>query len=216
MQPSQKNADDAHKEEKKTLPGDIYADINWEDNPPINGFYETMMTLTPEKRVALRQEAERHRQEQLKRLGVADTLNPAFIPPMGEIKPLSEAETKPAEVKQPPLDLTPHPYDRTLEPHHRKGSIVLDASRNVGYLKDLTPYGGMFHPADLNGFQKEKLMLYISLRDAYERLYRYESLRREANVPWREHLNTCYDEFVMRSEERRVGKECRSRWSPYH
>ena len=23
-------------------------------------------------------------------------------------------------------------------------------------------------------------------------------------------------EFVLRSEERRVGKECRSRWSPYH
>ena len=27
-------------------------------------------------------------------------------------------------------------------------------------------------------------------------------------------LNTVYREF--RSEERRVGKECRSRWSPYH
>ena len=24
------------------------------------------------------------------------------------------------------------------------------------------------------------------------------------------------DDFYMRSEERRVGKECRSRWSPYH
>ena len=24
------------------------------------------------------------------------------------------------------------------------------------------------------------------------------------------------DEFYLRSEERRVGKECRSRWSPYH
>jgi len=23
-------------------------------------------------------------------------------------------------------------------------------------------------------------------------------------------------EFIIRSEERRVGKECRSRWSPYH
>ena len=23
-------------------------------------------------------------------------------------------------------------------------------------------------------------------------------------------------EFIARSEERRVGKECRSRWSPYH
>ena len=24
------------------------------------------------------------------------------------------------------------------------------------------------------------------------------------------------DQFMARSEERRVGKECRSRWSPYH
>ncbi len=24
------------------------------------------------------------------------------------------------------------------------------------------------------------------------------------------------DEVIIRSEERRVGKECRSRWSPYH
>ena len=24
------------------------------------------------------------------------------------------------------------------------------------------------------------------------------------------------DKYVLRSEERRVGKECRSRWSPYH
>ncbi len=195
---SKEEKDDAPKEEKKTLPGDIYADINWEDNPPINGFYEAMMMLTPERRVALRQEAERHRQEQLKRLGVKDTLNPAFIPPMGEIKPLSEAETKPAEVKQPPLDLTPHPYDRTLEPHHREGSIVLDAARNVGYLKDLTPYGAMFHPADLNGFQKEKLMLYITLRDAYERLYSSEAENHEENKPQRGYLNTYYDEFVLR------------------
>ena len=198
LQSSQKNADDAPKEDKETLPGDIYADINWEDNPPINGFYEAMMTLTPERRVALRQEAERHRQEQLKRLGVKDMLNPAFIPPMGEIKPLSEAEPTHADVKQSPLDLTPHPYDRTLEPHHREGSIVLDAARNVGYLKDLTPYGAMFHPADLNGFQKEKLMLYISLRDAYERLYSYEAEHHEENQPQRGYLNTYYDEFVLR------------------
>ena len=26
----------------------------------------------------------------------------------------------------------------------------------------------------------------------------------------------CNGEQVARSEERRVGKECRSRWSPYH
>ena len=28
--------------------------------------------------------------------------------------------------------------------------------------------------------------------------------------------NVYWDYFMMRSEERRVGKECRSRWSPYH
>src|SRR2546430_16061692 len=33
-----------------------------------------------------------------------------------------------------------------------------------------------------------------------------EALMREHRVP----------EFTVRSEERRVGKECRSRWSPYH
>ena len=30
------------------------------------------------------------------------------------------------------------------------------------------------------------------------------------------HLNCELSELVTRSEERRVGKECRSRWSPYH
>src|SRR2546421_9158541 len=30
------------------------------------------------------------------------------------------------------------------------------------------------------------------------------------------HLSKCADTLSQRSEERRVGKECRSRWSPYH
>ena len=30
------------------------------------------------------------------------------------------------------------------------------------------------------------------------------------------HTNISYAVFCLRSEERRVGKECRSRWSPYH
>ena len=29
-------------------------------------------------------------------------------------------------------------------------------------------------------------------------------------------LNCGDEDFAIRSEERRVGKECRSRWSPYH
>ena len=55
--------------EKPNDPDDIYATLDWETNPPINGFYETMMSLTAERRKALRLEAERHRQEQLKKQG---------------------------------------------------------------------------------------------------------------------------------------------------
>src|SRR2546430_13335611 len=29
-------------------------------------------------------------------------------------------------------------------------------------------------------------------------------------------LDSCEKRYSLRSEERRVGKECRSRWSPYH
>ena len=32
----------------------VYRSLDWETNPPINGFYETMMSLTPEQRAELR------------------------------------------------------------------------------------------------------------------------------------------------------------------
>ena len=42
-------------------------------------------------------------------------------------------------------------------------------------------------------------------------------LELEPNVSARGIKNVSINEpYFMRSEERRVGKECRSRWSPYH
>lgn len=32
----------------------VYRSLDWETNPPINGFYEMMMSLTPERRAELR------------------------------------------------------------------------------------------------------------------------------------------------------------------
>ena len=214
---------------KQGDPEDIYATLDWETNPPINGFYETMMSLTPERRKTLRLEAERYRQEQLKKIGIKDTLNPTFVPSSGNLdkkteqtEEIKQSETQ-KETEDNPIvstpdtaatslfpeleaekpkeetpDLTPRPYHRTLEMHLREGSLVANRARDIGYLKDITPYEATFQPLGLTGYQKEKALLYVSLRDAYERLYRYESNRREENVPWREHLNTCYDEFVMR------------------
>ena len=195
-------------------PDDIYATLDWDTNPPINGFYETMMSLTPERRKELRELAARHRE---KRQHVADvkavpeqaTRQPETQPEVAATPATPATETaatslfpemeakKPKEEEVP--DLSPRPYHRTPEMHLREGSMVADSGRrNIGYLKDLTLYGATFQPLGLTGYQKEKALLYVSLRDAYERLYRYESNRHEENPQWREHLNTCYDEFVMR------------------
>ncbi len=182
-------------------PEDVYAAINWEDNPPINGFYEMMMDLTPERRAELRQVAARHGEEQQKEIEApqeAGQSEPAQETSAAASMLFPEPEKEQQQIEKEP-DLSPRPYHRTPEMHLREGSLVADrAHDNIGYLKDITPYGATFQPLGLTGYQKEKALLYVSLRDAYERLYRYESLRREENVPWREHLNTCYDEFVMR------------------
>ena len=44
-------------------------------------------------------------------------------------------------------------------------------------------------------------------------VYQPEKIR---NVSAIDYLKSLRPDFAERSEERRVGKECRSRWSPYH
>ena len=221
-------------ETKPILSGDEpYASISWEENPPINGFYEMMMTMAPEDRVLLRQKAEQHRQEQLKALGVEDTLDPKFKPPMEPIEVLKaqigHGQSKGNEAKedsktQSTLKKTnhereqqkeqerkreeqarkkenvmkPRPFDEKLESFHREGSMVLDSAGNIGVLKDLTKYGATFMPLDLNMEQKEKAVLYIALRDAYQKLYTYEAEEQTENKQMRESLNVYYDAFFIR------------------
>ena len=221
-------------ETKPILPGDeLYASISWEENPPINGFYEMMMTMAPEDRVLLRQKAELHRQEQLKALGVEDTLDPKFKPPMEPIEVLKaqigHGQSKGNEVKedsktQSTLKKTnhereqqkeqerkreeqarkkedamkPRPFDEKRKSFLREGSMVLDSAGNIGVLKDLTKYGATFMPLDLNMEQKEKAVLYIALRDAYQKLYTYEAEEQTENKQMRESLNVYYDAFFIR------------------
>lgn len=221
-------------ETKPILPGDEpYASISWEENPPINGFYEMMMTMAPEDRVLLRQKAELHRQEQLKALGVEDTLDPKFKPPMEPIEVLKaqighgqskENEAKEDSKTQSTLKETNHereqqkeqerkreeqsrkkedamklrPFDEKQKSFHREGSMVLDSARNIGVLKELTKYGATFMPLDLNMEQKEMAVLYIALRDAYQKLYTYEAEEQTENKQMRESLNVYYDAFFIR------------------
>lgn len=148
----------------------VYNAINWDTNPPINGFYETMVQLSPGQREQLRQGNFAARQEEKRR---------------------EEAEKIEAEL------MKPRPLMGKLEPHHKEGMLVADGNQ-VGYLKGVTRYGATFHPLELDKAQQEKAELYITMRDSYQRLYTFEAEMHEENKPERAALNTSYDTFTER------------------
>ena len=213
----------------------VYRSLDWETNPPINGFYETMMSLTPERRAELRRlgktkmEANAARQAagtteaKREKVHVGKTEEPqgtaatAVYPiengfeaerdrRIAEVEKAlcaEEAALTPEErQRKREEEMMPRPYSRPLEPHLKDGSLAWVHTQGVRYqvgvLKDVTRYGATFQPLDMEGMQKEKAQLYISMRDTYERLYAQEAERQEANDMLRRHLNTYYDEFVMR------------------
>src|SRR3712207_3303097 len=58
---------------------------------------------------------------------------------------------------------------------------------------------------------QEQVILYCDKEKISEEIEHY---LKEMGVTWKEYFAVFED--LSRSEERRVGKECRSRWSPYH
>src|SRR3989449_9651932 len=63
----------------------------------------------------------------------------------------------------------------------------------------------------IHGFSSPQIMpVYQKYRDGY-----FVSISDSDRAPGLNYLATVYN-GIDRSEERRVGKECRSRWSPYH
>ena len=213
----------------------VYRSLDWETNPPINGFYETMMSLTPEQRAELRRlgktkmeanavkrtvgtsEAQREKVHVGKTEEPQGTAATAVYPiengfeaerdrRIAEVEKALRAEeaalTPEERQRKREKEMMPRPYSRPLEPHLKDGSLAWVHTQGVRYqvgvLKDVTRYGATFHPLDMEGMQKEKAQLYISMRDTYERLYAQEAERQEANDMLRRHLNTYYDEFTMR------------------
>ncbi|KAB2810225.1 MAG: DNA methylase, partial [Paludibacter sp.] len=94
--------------------------------------------------------------------------------------------------------MKPVPFKTELLPHYREGSLVSDENNRIGYLINLEGLQPMFHPLDINTVQKQKVSLYIEIRDTYHHLYRNEADRLEANPALREMLNHLYDNFSFR------------------
>ena len=55
----------------------------------------------------------------------------------------------------------------------------------------------------------------VALQDSVRHSLYGKSVKRTNKVKAHDEANEC-NIGLLRSEERRVGKECRSRWSPYH
>ncbi len=197
----------------------VYRSLDWETNPPINGFYETMMSLTPERRAELRRMGKEKMDANAAKQ--ADTVRPQSIHPVYPVENGFEAEGRrriervEREMREEEAALTPEerqrrkeeammprPFKGIMEAHLKDGSLVWEHTGGVHYqigvLKDVTKYGATFQPLDMEGMQAQKAQLYIDLRNTYERLYTHEAENHEENALLRRNLNTYYDEFVMR------------------
>ena len=191
----------------KSEANDLYAELDWETNPPINGFYEVMMDMTPEQRaralqtgklevqtdkdaIASRERVEKENVEEEKNKKEETTKMSASISGISTLTPSKEEK------------LASRALAQKLQPHYKEGTLVeeysLEYGNQIGVLKNLTPYGATFSPLNLSLLLKEKAQAYIHVRDTYEKLYAYEAERQEENASLRSNLNTYYDEFVMR------------------
>ena len=119
----------------------VYRSLDWETNPPINGFYEMMMSLTPEKRAELRRMGKEKMDANAAKQ--ADTVRPQSIHPVYPVENGFEAEGRrriervEREVREEEAALTPEerqrrkeeammprPFKGIMEPHLKECSMV--------------------------------------------------------------------------------------------
>ncbi|WP_297607063.1 N-6 DNA methylase [uncultured Alistipes sp.] len=173
-QPAEPVAEQAAPSQTQTHdPEELYASLNWEENPPINGFYQMMMGLTPERRAKLRQEPAERREQRA-------------------------AQASRAASPRTPVDTEPRAFGGEMLSHYREGTLAMDENGRVGYLRDLATMHPMFHPLNISPTQRAKASLYIEIRDTYFHLYDNEAQTQTENPALREMLNRLYDAFTER------------------
>ncbi len=181
---------------------ELYGSLNWDDNPPINGFYEAMMSIA-HAQIAERERlaAEKASQEAAEAAGIApgetyiEKTEGDFIPGGRPRQP--KVTAIPIEPKAPERDMSPRPFSEDIQFFHHNGSMVVDNDQ-LGFLSDVRKNGATFTPLTVKPEQAKRAMLYVTLSETYQKLYNYEAETHEASEELREHLNQYYDEFVER------------------
>jgi len=176
---------------------EFYGSLNWEDNPPINGFYETMMSIAHRQLEEMR--LEREAEEAAKQAAA----NGETIQEGGTVIEKTEGDFVPgrqprmAAQKPEPVtvDMSPRPFSEDIQFFHHNGSMVVQDGM-VGFLSEVRKNGATFNPLELKPEQAKRAMLYVTLSETYQQLYNYEAETQEASTELREHLNQYYNEFV--------------------
>ena len=176
---------------------EFYGSLNWDDNPPINGFYEAMMSIAHRQMEEMR--LEREAQEAAPAAGIAsgetyiEKTEGDFIP---------GGHNRPSKVTAIPIeraerDMSPRPFSEDIQFFHKNGSMVVQDGM-VGVLSDVRKTDATFNPLEMKPEQEKRAMLYITISETYQQLYNYEAETHEPSEHLREHLNQYYDEFVER------------------
>ena len=173
---------------------EFYGSLNWEDNPPINGFYETMMSI------AHRQIEEMRLEREAQEAANTDTIidgNTVIHKTEGDFIPGRKPRVvtpQPAKIER---DMSSRPFPEDIQFFHKNGSMVV-ADGMVGFLSDVRKTSATFTPLNLKPEQEKRAMLYITMSETYQQLYNYEAETHEPSEHLREHLNQYYDEFVAK------------------
>ncbi|WP_286531123.1 helicase-related protein [Duncaniella freteri] len=170
---------------------EFYGSLNWEDNPPINGFYETMMSIAHRQMAEM--EAERQAAEAAKQ-GIITENGTIIEKTEGNFIPqprVAKAATSPPVER----DMSPRSFSEDIQYFHHNGSMVVDKGQ-IGFLSEVRKNGATFTPLALKPEQEKRAILYVTLSETYQQLYHYEAETHEENADMREHLNQYYDEFV--------------------
>ena len=171
---------------------EFYGSLNWDDNPPINGFYEAMMSIAHRQMEEMR--LERESQEAAQAAGIAP--GETYIEKTeGDFIPGGRARQPKVTAIPIERDMSPRPFSEDIQFFHHNGSMVVQDGM-VGFLSEVRKNGATFTPLNLKPEQEKRAMLYVTLSETYQQLYNYEAETHEPSEHLREHLNQYYDEFV--------------------
>ncbi len=173
---------------------ELYGSLNWDDNPPINGFYETMMSIAHRQMEEMRLEKEAQEAAQAAGISPGETY---IEKTEGDFIPGARARQPKVTAIPIERDMSPRPFSEDIRFFHHNGSMVVQDGM-VGFLSEVRKNGATFTPLNLKPEQEKRAMLYITMSETYQQLYNYEAETHEPSEHLREHLNQYYDEFVSR------------------